>query len=190
MRPAIAMHPHTSELLTHLEHSQAELSAAVDAVPEALRDEAPDATTWSVAHVLEHLAQTAAQTAALLERGLRKLEHDGLHPATDTTPVLPTLDTASLLDRTRPVAAPDPVQPKAGLTAAQARQALANAHQALTDALRAGDGIDVAAFRAPHPALGELGFHQWAAFVGCHERRHAAQVRAVHEALLGRTAGV
>jgi len=36
----------------------------------------------------------------------------------------------------------------------------------------------------PHP-LGELGFHQWIAFVGLHESRHGAQIRATAPVLRG-----
>jgi hypothetical protein len=55
--------------------------------------------------VIEHLAHTATGVATLLSRGLRKLERDGLRPATDEAPVLPTIDAARLLDRAQRVQA-------------------------------------------------------------------------------------
>ncbi|MCU0864829.1 MAG: DinB family protein [Planctomycetes bacterium] len=173
------MHPRTQELLSVLEQSHAELRAAFDAVPEAQREQPQAADRWSAAQVIEHLAHTATGIATLLSRGLRKLERDGLRPATDEAPVLPTIDAARLLDRAQRVQAPATVQPKHGLTAQQAWQALDDSRRMLIEALRAGDGIDTSSIKAPHPALGELDFHQWIAFVGLHERRHAAQLREV-----------
>lgn len=178
-----AMHPRTRELLDHLEHCLADLRDAVDAVPAPLRERQPAADRWSIAQIVEHLAHTASQVAALLDRGLRKLEKAGLRPAGDGPPVLPTIDQTRLLDRERKVTAPPTVQPKGALTFAEAWEVLTTSRQAVVDALRAGDGIDVAAIRAPHAALGELSFHQWVAFVGLHERRHAAQIRATAKAL-------
>jgi hypothetical protein len=179
------MHPRTRELLAHLETCHAELDAAVAAVPEARRDQAPAAGRWSVANIVEHLALTAGQVASLLSRGLRQLERDGLRPATDDSPVLPTIDAARLLDRQQKVTAPSTVAPRNALACALAMQTLADSRRALADALRAADGIDVSTIRAPHPALGELGFHGWVAFVGLHERRHTAQVRDTAAQLSG-----
>lgn len=170
------MHPRTRELLDHLERSQTAVRTAIDGVPAALRDHQPGPERWSVAQIVEHLAHTAAQVSTLLDRGLRKLERDGLRPATDQSPVLPTIDQQRLLDRERKVAAPATVQPKNGLTCEQSWQTFTESRAALVNTLSAGDGIDVSSIRAPHPALGEIDFHQWIAFVGLHEQRHAEQI--------------
>ena len=171
------MHPRTRELLDHLDRSQAGLRAAIDAAPAPLRDRSPGPDRWSVAQIVEHLAHTAAQVATLLGRGLRQLEKAGLRPAGDLPPVLPTIDQQRLLDRNRKVAAPPTVQPKHGLSCEQAWQTFTESRAALVDTLRAGDGIDVGSIKAPHPALGEIDFHQWIAFVGLHEQRHTEQIR-------------
>lgn len=171
------MHPRTSELLAALEQSHAELRAAFDAVPEPARERPPAADRWSAAQVIEHLAHTAASVAMLLSRGLRQLERTGLRPATDHSAVLPAIDAERLRDRTRKVQAPAAVQPKHSLDSARAWQALGDSRQQLVDAVRASDGIDVSSIVAPHPALGQLDFHGWVAFVALHEQRHAAQLR-------------
>lgn len=172
------MHPRTSELLTHLETTRADLRAAVDSIPAELRDKQPTPDTWSVAQVLEHLAHTESGVTALLERGIRKLERAGLQPATDASPVLPTIDAKKLLDRATKFTAPETVRPTKNLNSAQAWQVLTNSRASLLDTLKAADGIEVESIRRAHPFLGELGFHQWVAFVGLHESRHAAQIRA------------
>lgn len=177
------MHPRTRELLDHLERSQNALRVAIDGVPASQRDRRPAPDRWSVAQIVEHLAHTAAQVASLLGRGLRQLEKAGLRPAGDLPPVLPTIDQQRLLDRERKVTAPPTVQPRHGLTCEQAWQTFTESRQALADTLRAGDGIDTGSIKAPHPALGEIDFHQWIAFVGLHEQRHAEQIRVTAEQL-------
>ena len=47
------------------------------------------------------------------------------------------------------------------------------------------DGCDVDGIHWAHPFLGGLRFHQWVAFVGLHEQRHAAQVAATGKQLQG-----
>ena len=179
------MHARTSELIEHLEKSRADLRAAVDAVPAELRDKQPAPDRWSTAQVLEHLAHTESSVTGLLERGMRKLERAGLKPATDASPVLPTIDSKRLLDRATKLTAPAAVSPTKNLTSEQAWQVLTSARASMLDTLKSADGIDVDAIRGPHPFLGELGFHQWVAFIGLHESRHAAQIRATAPALPG-----
>jgi hypothetical protein len=174
-----AMDARTRELLDHLERSHAALRGAFEGTPTDHRDRAPAADRWSVAMVLEHLVHVETQITAMLDRGLRALEKQGLQPAKDLSPVLPTMDGKRLLDREAKLVATANVQPKHGLTSDQAWQALAAARQALENTLRAGDGCDVDSIRGPHPFLGALTFHQWIAFVGFHEQRHAAQIRAI-----------
>jgi hypothetical protein len=129
--------------------------------------------------VIEHLATVEAQIAALLKRGLRQaLANGALPPETDVAPVLPTIDAERLLDRERRIASPSSAQPSRSLGADDAWRALEASRTAVREALLAGDGLATASIRFPHPALGELTFHQWLAFVGFHEARHSAQIRA------------
>ena len=179
------MHARTTELIEHLEKSRSDLRAAVDAVPAELRDKQPSPDKWSTAQVLEHLAHTESSVTGLLERGMRKRERAGLKPATDASAVLPTIDAKKLLDRATKFTAPETVRPTKNLNSEQAWQVLTNSRSSLLDTLKSADGIDVDSIRGPHPFLGELGFHQWIAFVGLHEARHAAQIRATATALRG-----
>jgi uncharacterized damage-inducible protein DinB len=181
----MTMHSRTRELLEHLQQSRAALRAAVDAVPAALREKEPAPDRWSIAQVLEHLLQVESGITVMLNRGLRQLQKEGLKPASDDSPVLPTIDRDRLLDREKKLTAPESAQPKKQLTCDQALQALADSRGGLEEALRAGDGCDVDGVHWAHPFLGDLRFHQWVAFVGFHEQRHADQVAATGKQLQG-----
>jgi hypothetical protein len=178
------MHARTQELLDHLRAGRATLREALDAVPAALRERKPAADRWSAAEVLEHLAIVEGQIAALLKRGLRRALADGALAAdADHAPVVSTVDAEALLDRERTFRARPEVSPSRGWTAEQAWSELDRSRTSLREVVLAADGLDTRSIRAPHPFLGELAFHQWIVFVGFHEVRHAAQIRALPPAL-------
>lgn len=186
-RYAVRVHPRTDELLDHLARQRDVLRQALDAAPIAVRSQRPTPERWSIAEVLEHLAIVERQVTALLRRGVQKAEAAGPLPDDpDTAPVLPTIDGALLLDRERRVAAGPQVQPKGTLTADAAWQTLADQRRELLELLTRVDGKRTDAVQAPHPVLGALTFQQWIAFLGYHEARHAAQVRAVMYELAAR----
>jgi hypothetical protein len=174
------MHPLTVDLLAHLAAHRAVLRTAFDAVPPPLRERAPGPDRWSVAGVVEHLARTNHRLATLLQKGLRTAEAQTPLPplAADTQAAATSLDPAAVLDRERRVAALVPLHPADGLDAGRAWHALERASELLHATVLAADGKDTRAVRAPHPAFGELDFVTWVRFVGWHEARHAAQIRA------------
>jgi hypothetical protein len=183
-------HARTRELLDHVGRNRDLLRDALGEVPPDLRERKPAPDRWSAAEVLEHLAIVEASVAALLDRGLRAAQAAGPLPADpDDAPVVWSIDAAQLLDRERPREAPRRIRPSEGWTAEQAWQALERSRADLRRVVLAADGLATASIRAPHPFLGELSFHQWVAFVGFHEARHAAQVRAVAAALRGAEPG-
>jgi uncharacterized damage-inducible protein DinB len=186
-RYAVRVHPRTDELLDHLTRQRDVLRQALDAAPPAIQSQRPTPERWSIAEVLEHLSIVERQVTALLRRGVQKAEAAGPLPDDpDTAPVLPTIDGALLLDRERRVAAGPQVQPKGTLTADAAWQTLTDQRRELLELLARVDGKRTDAVQAPHPVLGALTFQQWIAFLGYHEARHAAQVRAVMYELAAR----
>ena len=187
VRYADCVHPRTHELLDHLTRQRDVLRAALDATTPASRSVRPAPDRWSIAEVLEHLAIVERQVTALLRRGVQKAEATAPLPDDpDTTPVLPTIDGALLLDRERRVAAGPQVQPKGAVDADAAWQALAEQRRELLELLARVDGKRTDAVQAPHPVLGALTFQQWIAFLGYHEARHAAQIRSVMHELAAR----
>ena len=112
------MHPRTHELLEHLATQRAVLRQSLDTTPPSLRQQRPAEGRWSIAQVLEHLAIVERQVVALLRRGVHQAATAGPLPDDDaTTPVLPTIDGALLLDRERRVTAGPQVQPSGALDA-------------------------------------------------------------------------
>lgn len=174
------MHPRIQEVLDYLGEQRAVVSAAFDSVPSAVRGRRPAPDRWSVAEIVEHLAITEARITRMVSTGVQTTNPG---PDPESTPILPTLDVARLLDRSVKRIAKGGMEPTGKLTEAEAWSALERSRDELLAAVAVLDGLAIGAFRAPHPALGELDGYQWLAFIGAHEARHARQIREVGLAL-------
>jgi hypothetical protein len=179
------MHERLAEIVEYLDTSRAALLDAVNAVPPERRDQRPTPETWSVAEILDHLYKVEAGSANLLARRIARAKEAGLAAERETSSLLACMDAYRIEDRTRKLAAPEIVRPRADVPAAAALAELVAVRAALLDTLREADGYDLTQVTATHPVLGEINLYQWAVFLGKHELRHVAQVRATHEALLG-----
>lgn len=180
------MHPRTSELLDHLRTQRAILRLAYDAAPPNLRELRPAADRWSIAGVIEHLALVERRIATVLQEGLRAaLATAPLPPLRDVAPFLPQVDPTAILDRERRIAAHTSLHPARGLDGEAAWAALQASTQQVLDLTHQADGVDTSTVRSPHPVFGLLDFAHWITFIGYHEARHAAQIRATTAAILG-----
>ena len=173
------MHPRIQEVLDHLDRHRAGLAAAIASVAPSAYTRRPAADSWSVAEVVEHLGLVETRLAGVFADRLADARTRGLGPETDSTPVLPTLDDAALLDRGRPLAAGEAVQPRAGLSVPEAWSVLERARAQLRQTVAAADGLALGEVYSPHPRLGSLNLYQWLIFIGSHEGRHAAQIREI-----------
>jgi hypothetical protein len=177
------MQPRTHEVLTHLDSHRATLEEAVAAVPATLRERRPAPGRWSVAEILEHLSIVEGNITQLLRAQVDAARTAGLGAERDSSPILPTMPVARLLDRSTSIAASARSLPTSGLTAHGAWQALGQRRRALRDLVLGADGLALSEVIIPHPVLGPLNVYQWIVFLGAHEGRHAGQIRDVLAAL-------
>ncbi|HEY0778513.1 MAG TPA: DinB family protein [Gemmatirosa sp.] len=175
-------HPRLRELETFLDERRAELRAAVDAVPPALRRRRPAPDCWSTAEVLEHLATLEGAVARLVAGGVEDARASGV-AETEVSSVRPRLDADAMRDRSRGIQAPDRLLPRGELDDAAAWAAVERARATLLAALAGGDGLALGAVTRPHPLFGPLDLYQWVLAVGGHEARHAGQIRDIADAL-------
>jgi uncharacterized damage-inducible protein DinB len=173
------VHPRLAELANYAGAQRTELLTAVSLCPEPLRQQRAEATSWSVAEVLEHLNRVERGVTRLLVHGLERARAEGIGPELETGTVMDSLDRFQLTRRGRPISAPEPVRPRGALSAAQALAALTESREALLLALEAADGLALGAITQSHPLLGPLNLYQWVLFVGQHEARHATQIQDI-----------
>lgn len=168
------MRSHTTALLEYLDTSRGVLTHAVDRVSADRRDQAPSAGRWSVAEVLEHLATVERGVGVLIRRAMTKAPAADPGLIVDRAAILARV--APLEDRSQQVDAPDRVRPTGAVTADAAWAALGDTRRALVETITATDDLDLHGISVPHGILGPLNLYEWMAFVGAHERRHAAQI--------------
>jgi hypothetical protein len=174
--------PRIERLERHLEDRRSELATAVAAVPAARRGVVPRAGGWSVAMLLEHLAQTERAVAGLLSKLLANAGSRG-DETFDATAFERHIDMPAFLDRTRKLKL---AQPSGSLTADEAWTTLEQTRAELLGVLRRAEGRRLETTSFEHPSGRSLDGYQWIAFVGLHEARHAAQIREIQERLEGR----
>ena len=174
------MHPRSRELSDYLDAQRAVLREAFEAVPPALRDQAPAPGRWSPAGIVEHLSLIEQRIAGLLLAKIMAARAAGLAEEPSIHPILPSVDVAAVINRSVRVETPALGAPT-GLSADAAWAALEQSRISLRNALQAGDGFALDTITHPHPILGPLSAYQWFAFMGAHEARHAAQIRETSE---------
>jgi hypothetical protein len=176
------MHPRTQELIAYLNTRRASLREAVEAVPEALRSQPPDADRWSVAQVVEHLALVEERFHKMLAGRLAEAKAQGVAPERETSSIVSSYDVAPVLDRSTKHQAPDVVRPVgADWKAAWAK--LEEARRAFVGVFEAGDGLALGEVVHTHPRLGALNLYQWGVWLGGHEARHTEQIREIAASL-------
>ena len=175
MTSHLSLHPRTKELLHYLDSQREALRLAFERVPAALREQVPAPGCWSAAGVIEHLAMVEDGVNSRLKQRIQEACLERLGPELATDPVLPSLSLDHLFDRSTRIDAREAVSPT-GLPSSAAWSALKRARDALRQTLIAADGLALGTVTMPHTRFGTQSAYYFFAFVGAHERRHAAQL--------------
>lgn len=171
------MDPRVDILVAFLDQRRRELRAAFDEVPAAARETQPAADAWSAANVIEHLADTERLVSRLLAALGARAPIRPPGEAWDRQAFEANIDMPHFLDRSRRLRLS---QPSGALDSRAAWLALEDSRRTLLAALDAVRGRRLEDVARDHPATEQpLDGYQWAAFVGLHEARHAAQLRAI-----------
>ena len=168
--------PRIEMLESALEARRAELSRAFHATSAASRDVVPSEGGWSVAMVIEHLAQTEGAIAKVLSATIGNVEGRSLSEPFDAEAFSRYLEMPAFVDRTRKLRGS---QPTGQMTSGAAWEALEASRRALREVLGRGVGLRLEDLRREHPTGVVLDGYQWIAFVGLHETRHAAQIAEI-----------
>jgi hypothetical protein len=169
------------EVTSALTDAQRELEALLDGIPVAHHD-APVATGWTIAQVIEHLARVEDGSGRVVSRQCAAAAGT---VESETAPLMPSLAALRIETVATPLTAPEMVQPQDGLSAADALARLREARARLLSVLLANAGRALSGVTHPHPRLGVLNGYQWGLFLALHQRRHQAQIVGIARALAG-----
>jgi DinB family protein len=168
------MHPRISELLGYIDEQATVLRAAFEAVPPDRRAERPSPDRWSPAEVVHHVTIVERRLVQRLRSFVEQVR--ALPPEHDSRPILSTVQTAKVVDRTNRFVTSEAGQPR-NTDAARVWDDFEDTRRALKDVIVSADGLALGAVSASHPALGEFNGYEWIAFAGAHAARHADQIR-------------
>ncbi len=167
------------ELLTLYERGQRELEELVAATPDELWAKKPAPERWSVSEVVEHLGAAESLLFGMMQQALAA-PVDG-----NWALVEGGMSTESFLgmlqDRSKKFQAPEPLQPKGGMTRAEALAKFAGARAVTAEFVRR-TAAPVKKHLADGPA-GKMTAHQLLVLIGGHNLRHNAQIREALEQL-------
>jgi DinB family protein len=178
------MHPRLTELRDFVDAQRSALLSAASAVPPDRWTERPVPGRWSVTELFEHLYKVEHSCARAIAKGIADARVAGPPLEDKTSSVLGGLDGRDLMNRSKPLQAPDRVVPQGSWTREQALEALASSRAELHAAMEAGDGLALGSVHLTHARLGVLDLYQWILFIGQHEMRHVAQAREISEQLV------
>jgi hypothetical protein len=170
------MDPRLPLLRSALDAQREALASAYEATPPELRDARSAEDRWSVAEVLEHLAQTERGVARLLTELIARAAPRPADEPFSERVFLHHVEMPEFLDRTRRFRG---TQPTGEMSATDAWTELGRTRLDLIEAVERGAGLRLEDHAYPHPFVGDLDLYQWIAFVGLHEVRHAEQIRGM-----------
>ena len=173
------MHQNIHNAFDALDAARAELTAAVEAVPDADRTLVPADGGWSANDVLAHLLVVERRIAGVLAAAIAAARSTGLGAETSTDPATTTLNLDQLRDRSRKIQAGEASLPPSSSEFAPTWSELAEVRERLKAAVADADGLALSTVTTPHPRLGPMNVYQWLYFVAGHESRHGGQIRAI-----------
>jgi len=179
------MYAAVAEVLDFFDTNRARLEEAVAAVPVDLHARRPGAEQWSVAEILAHLAIVERRVLQLLISSIEAAASAGLAPEAETIlPVVPTVNVARLVDRSRRVATSEASMPPADADARHAMRDLAETRTELRRLLLEFAGQALSTVVVPNPVLGPVNVYQSVVFLAAHEARHTQQIHEARASLV------
>ena len=172
-------HPRLVEVAAYLAETRAEVLRAANEVPVAAWSDTPDDGGWSAAQIVDHLRIVEHGIVRLMQKLVPAARAEGLACETDTSSVIDTAFIARTMDRSRRIEAPPRVMPTGAPDRDTALAAMHAERAGLLAAMADADGLALGSLEWAHPALGAMDLYRWLVFVGAHEARHAAQLRAL-----------
>lgn len=157
-----------------LDSSRSRLMSVLQGLNDDELNWKPDANTWSIAQVVQHIAtvETGASKTILL----------GLAEEPNFVPSHLALEQV-IPDRSIKVNAPPHVQPSTDpKTIAELKEILQSSRQKFMDTLNGIDNVDLLDVTSPtisHPVFGKMSTGQWILAAHLHEERHIRQIEEI-----------
>jgi len=128
---------------------------------------------WTIAEIVEHLANVQEGMGKVTSIILKKAEGGGAKAATPINPV----DFGALETRLAfKFQAPENVRPKGGVKIPDSLARMQSDYERIIGLQPRLEAADLSHIQFPHPAIGPLDGYHWLILIGLHEQRHIRQI--------------
>lgn len=154
------------------------LLAVVDGLSDIEAAALPNGETWSVSHVLEHLAMVNNGMAGICAKLI------GMAKAADATSdgtLAISDDFFSKIEAfsTRKAEAPERVRPTGAIAVSDSLERMAAADVSFAALQQDFEQVGLGEPKFPHPYFGDLTATEWFVLCGLHEHRHTVQIETL-----------
>ena len=160
-------------ILEMIDQTRGRLRAVVADVSDEQADARASEDQWTIAEIVEHLANVQEGMGKVTSIILKKAEAEGAKAATPIVPV----DFGALQDRLAfKLQAPENVRPKGGVKIADSLARMQIDYERIVSLQPRLEAADLSSIQFPHPAIGPLDGYHWLTLIGLHEERHIRQI--------------
>jgi uncharacterized damage-inducible protein DinB len=140
----------------------------------------PDADTWSVSEILDHLVASERRVTGLFANAIAEIPRaDNAGSSAQVFEMIRTIMAERAGGPLKSTHVPERGQSRDALFAK-----LNASRSALLAQIDAAEGLDLSAKALPHPMLGDLDLYQWLVFIARHEDRHRLQIARLRQSML------
>ena len=169
------------EILDMVGRMHDRLHQHVVGLSEAQENFRPASGEWTIAEIVEHLANVQEGMGKVTSKLLNEAETAGAQASSDGK--IGPVSALFVTDRAgEKFQAPERVRPHGDVRVADSLTRLKGNYERLLGMRPRIEAADIGAVGFPHPAFGTLTGYQWLALMGIHEGRHIAQIERIKAA--------
>lgn len=159
-----------------LEQNRQDWLSLLGSLSEAEFRRRPEANSWSIADILEHVILAENQLYPLISDRMLK-EQPKLTPSDQRVKDLAVI--MAVTNRSRKFTAPEIIRPSGKLISKQELIDMFSKARGQTVAFIRTTDADLRKFYRENPIMGPIDAFQWCIFLGAHSERHLAQAKEV-----------
>lgn len=160
-------------ILEMIGQTRGRLRAVVTDVSDEQADLRAGDDQWTIAEIVEHLANVQEGMGKVTSIILKKAESEG---AKAKAPMAPVHFDALQERLAFKFQAPENVRPKGGVKIADSLARMQTDYERIIGLQPRLEAADLSFVQFPHPAIGPLDGYQWLMLIGLHEQRHIGQI--------------
>ena len=154
------------------------LFSKVEGLSESQQTYRPEEGSWSIAEIMEHLANVHEGMGKVTSKIIKEAEASGSSARGDGTIGPVSMEFLRELADQK-FHAPENVRPGGGVRIEDSVEKLKSNYTRLLSLKPKIEALDLSGPTFPHASFGPLNGYQWLALIGLHESKHLEQIKAI-----------